>query len=538
MSLNPSPALAALLSFLFPGLGQIYAGSLRKGVIWALPMLVFVLAVIWLLIGPKVALLNLASSPQTRVAILVLNVAFFLYHVAAMVDAYSTAKTERYRGFGRTSSTAPIALAALVAVTMVLHGVPEAIGLDVNALFNVIGAGHDVVPSFTSRPIPSLTFAPIPSDTPAPTDTAGASDQPTNTPTATASGPAGPTPSPLPCPQADYSGWAPADDGKLNILLTGSDSRSDEGASDTGIRTDSMMLLSVDIATCKAALFSFPRNMGCDNRYPTWFNIPLENGQSFGDGNCLNALWRAAAEDPVHFTTPPFDPSQTYQQGSDCQSHFDCLRAWRALTFAIQNFANQRIDGVVSVNLKGFVSIINALPGQGVWIDVPAPGLQDLPTPCPTQQDPHHQCGYYNSQEQLMPVDFPPGCQFLKGEDALAFARSRHQDDDYERARRQQIFLQQVRKQLDPLSMLGSLGDLINAAEANLFMSFSQADFPNLAQIASHVDADRLYRYDFAPPKLTAVGSMDGMAAKISNIFSEPVPEPDPGQPACPPKNQ
>jgi TM2 domain-containing membrane protein YozV len=108
MSLNPSPALAALLSFIFPGLGQIYAGSVRKGVIWALPMLVFILAIVWLLIGPKIGLVALVTNPQTRVAILVLNVAFFLYHVAAMVDAYGIAKAERSRGFSRTSQTAPI----------------------------------------------------------------------------------------------------------------------------------------------------------------------------------------------------------------------------------------------------------------------------------------------------------------------------------------------------------------------------------------------------------------------------------------------
>jgi hypothetical protein len=126
-----------------------------------------------------------------------------------------------------------------------------------------------------------------------------------------------------------------------------------------------------------------------------------------------------------------------------------------------------------------------------------------------------------------MPVDFDPGCQFLNPEEALAFARSRHQDDDYQRGRRQQIFLQQVRKQLDPLAMLGSLDSLIAAAQQNLYMTFSSADdFPYLAQIASHVDADRLYRVDFAPARLAEFGSMDGMALKITNIFDEPEPEP------------
>jgi LCP family protein required for cell wall assembly len=496
--------------------GQIYAGDLRKGVLWALPMLLFILAIIWLLIGPKLAIANLIFSPQTRVAILVLNVAFFLYHVAAMVDAYSIAKAERYRGFSRTSGTAPVILAALVAVTMVLHGVPEVIGLDVNNAANILGVGHpEVLPSFTPRPTTAPSTTPLASPTPDVTASPGTSGSPGPSP----SGPVGPSPTPRACPQTDYAGWAPADDGRLNILLSGSDSRSDEGAGTNSIRTDSMMLMSIEIATCKAALFSFPRNMNCDVRYPDWFHIPLENGQDYPD--CLNYLWRSAAANPNNFFTPPFDPAQTYQQTAECQAHFDCLRGWYALTGAIQSFANQKIDGVIAVNLKGFVALVNALPGQGVWIDVPYK-LVDLPGPCPGQ--PEKTCAYYDSQQNIMPVDFDPGCQFLNGEEALAFARSRHQDDDYQRGRRQQIFLQQVRKQLDPLALLGNINNLIAAAEQNLFMSFSQTDFGNLAQIASHVDADRLYRVDFAP-------------AKIENIFTEREPEPNvDNEDPCPPR--
>ena len=522
MSLNPSPAIAALLSFLFPGLGQIYAGELRKGILWALPMLLFILGIVWLLIGPKLAIANLVFSPQARVALLVLNFAFFLYHVAAMVDAYSVAKAERYRGFSRTSSSAPIILAGLVALTMVLHGVPEVIGLDVNNAANILGVGHPgALPSFTLRPTQTPTIAPSVTPTPEVTATPGTSGEPTPTP----SGPVGPSPTPRVCPQADFSGWAPAEDGRLNILLSGSDSRSDEGASTTSIRTDSMMLLSIEISTCKAALFSFPRNMGCDVRYPDWFHIPLENGQDYPD--CLNYLWRSAAANPTNYPG-------SEGIGADCQAMFDCERGWRALTSVIQSYANEKIDGVISVNLKGFVALVNALPGNGVWIDVPY-RLQDLPTPCPTQQDPNHKCGYYNSQLELMPIDFAPGCQFLNPEEALAFARSRHQDDDYQRARRQQIFLQQVRKQLDPLALLGNINALITAAEQNLFMTFDQSDFAYLAQIASHVDADRLYRADFAPARLTEVGSMDGMSAKIHDIFDEPEPEPqNQDEPPCP----
>jgi LCP family protein required for cell wall assembly len=258
--------------------------------------------------------------------------------------------------------------------------------------------------------------------------------------------------------------------------------------------------------------------MNCAVGYPEWLHIPLENGQDYP--NCLNYLWRSAAASPNNFFTPPFDPSQPYQGTAECQAHFDCERAWRALTGAIQNLANQQIDGVVAVNLKGFVALVEALPGHGVWIDVPYALHDDV---------------YHDSQQNPIVVDFQAGCQFLDGEQALAFARSRHQDSDYQRARRQQIFLQQVRKQLDPLAMLGSLGNLINAAKENLFMTFSQPDFPYLAQIASHVDADRLYRYDFAPNQLSEFNSIDDIARKVSNIFSEPEPTPpNKNEPPCP----
>ncbi len=221
-----------------------------------------------------------------------------------------------------------------------------------------------------------------------------------------------------------------ASDGRLNLLLVGSDSRSDDGVSSTSLRTDSMMLLSIDIASCKSALFSFPRNMqqpGAESRYPDWFHIPLENGQDYP--GFLNGLWRDAASSPQHFPG-------SEGIGAECQQQFDCVRGWRALTGAIQQMSGVPIDGVIAVNLKGFVDVVKNLPGGGLWLDIPSPLYDE---------------DYFNSQQQKMLIDFETGCQFLDGEESLAYARSRHQDSDYERARRQQYVLQQVRKQLDPL---------------------------------------------------------------------------------------
>jgi hypothetical protein len=48
-----------------------------------------------------------------------------------------------------------------------------------------------------------------------------------------------------------------------------------------------------------------------------------------------------------------------------------------------------------------------------------------------------------------------------------------------------------------------------------------------------------MYRYDFAPARLTRLGSMQGMRDKVRNIFDEPEPRPTtrPNQEPCPPRN-
>jgi LCP family protein required for cell wall assembly len=311
-----------------------------------------------------------------------------------------------------------------------------------------------------------------------------------------------------------------AADGRVNLLLVGSDSRSDDGVSSASIRTDSMMLMSIDIATCKAALFSFPRNMeepapDSGSRYPTWLRIPMENGGSYQ--GYLFGLWQKAATSPAEFPG-------SEGIGAECAQQFDCARGWRALTYAIQGMAGVQVDAVVSVNLKGFVDVVDNLPGGGIWIDIPAPLYDDA---------------YFDSNQQKMLIDFDKGCQFLNGEEALAYARSRHQDSDYQRARRQQYVLQQLRKQVDPVGLLPHIPALLGVAQANLFMTIGDQDIPYLAQVASRIDADRIYRYDFAPARLTRLESMQGMADKVRNIFDEPEPEPEtgPDQEPCPPRD-
>jgi anionic cell wall polymer biosynthesis LytR-Cps2A-Psr (LCP) family protein len=545
MSANPSPAVAALLSFLFPGAGQVYAGETRKGLLWAIPMFVFVVAVIGILLGGTIAMLGLVDSSEKRLALLTLNVAFFLYHVAAMLDAYAVAQRARDGSFGssRTSGMAPIVLAGLVSLAIVLHGLPEVYGVQFHNAYSVIATGRpDVIQSFVPRTPGPATPTPVATPSPAPTPTSSAGQTPDGSPQQTPNGSGGPTETTAPkvCPPAvnlaSWPGWA--QDNRLNILVAGTDSRSDEGVSDNSLRTDTMLLLTVDIQECKAAMFSFPRNLctptingscgppGSTSRYPDFLRVPLppESAGLFPNGtfpDMLNALWRRAGENPA------FPGSEGI--GQECAQQFDCNRAWRALNGTIQEIAGVQIDGIISVNLKGFVALVDNLPEQcvaknmrvqlgnaecygGVWINAPQPIHDDV---------------YHTSQQQLIEVDIPKGCHYFDSEMALAYSRSRHESSDYDRARRQQYVLQQMRKQLDPLALLPHIPALLGVAQQNLYMTFSDADIPYLAEAASRVDAERMYRWDFSPNRVTQAGSMDGIRDKVNNIFSEPEPDPE-----------
>ena len=568
MSSNPSPAIAAFLSFLFPGAGQVYAGEARRGLVWAIPMVIFILGAIWLLLSGPNALLGFAER-QRFLALLILNVAFFLYHVAAMLDAYSIAQRERSRGFGSSrSGFAPLILAALISLTIVLHGVPGVVGYQASStLCNVFRCDNEpaptILPQTTPRPIPSQpprTPGPTPSFTAEPQDTDEPSDEPTGTPSGSA-GPRTPPPTRAPLPPFNAGEWpAWAQDGYLNILLAGTDSRSEDGVDDASLRTDTMLVLSMDIEAGKAALFSFPRNLcnaadgscGLGTRYPDWLTIPLSseaialpaNQAQFPSGNYggmqlgwnyLNALWRYAAINPDKFPG-------SEGIGAECSEMFECDRAWRALVGTLSEMSGLQFDGIIAVNLKGFSAVVDNLPENcpdddqrvaltnadcygGIWIDAPTAIHDDR---------------YHTSQGELIVVDIPAGCGYFDSEMALAFSRSRHESSDYDRARRQSYVLTQVRKQLDPLALLPRIPALLAVAEQNLFLTFQDTDIQWLAQAASRVDADRIYREDLAPGNVNKLGSMQGMRDKFANIFSEPEPEPDP-EPSdpgkrCPPR--
>ena len=207
-------------------------------------------------------MLSLVSSPEKRLALLALNFAFFLYHLAAMLDAYGVAQGERARSFGhrprdgRTDHPGGPGLADP-------HSARPPRGIRVQGPRN-----HDRAP----RQQPRRLNPKLRSDNSRSTDADARSPHHAQIPPTTARAASGhwpsgrrrrtpqPTRAPLqPIDCATLPAWG--QDCKLTVLVAGTDSRSDTGVDDNSIRTDTMLLLTMDIQSGKTALFSFPRDM-------------------------------------------------------------------------------------------------------------------------------------------------------------------------------------------------------------------------------------------------------------------------------------
>lgn len=457
--------IAALLSALLPGLGQVRLGARRRGALLALPFVGVIAVVVLAAVADPRGAIDTILRPGVISIVLALVIALAAYHLGAVVDAYRLGRrvapagepSARRRASG--SALLVLALAGVVA----FYGMVELIGIRANEAKTAIFA--DPSSGFA---IPGASFSPRPTPT-------GAA------PSGPVTAPPPPTPTPEPVPA-----WA--QDGRLNLLLIGSDA----GPGRWMARMDSINVVSVEIATGRIAIFSLWRYTG---------NVPLppESAGAFKNGRFpgwLNALYVYAMDHPNQFP------------GGDA-------RGFRATAGAVQELVGVPLDGAIVVNLNGFVDLVDAI--GGLWLDIPFPVRDDryaLPDGS----------GY-------KVVSFSAGCQKLNGERALEYARTRHQDSDYGRMRRQQRVIIALARQLDPIAMLPRVPDLLAIARDNLWTTIQPDEIADLAELAARVDKKDVQYYLFWPPqtpqRLDTAG-IEHVRDVVRGIFDAPAPSSSP----------
>ncbi len=471
--LRSSRTLAAILSFFIPGTGQLLTGRVLAGLLFLSPVIVAVIAAVVASGGDKGKLLGYLVQPSVLLAIAALDGLLFLWRAIAIIDAWW--------GRGSRAPKSVVSVITLLLLLVVTGATHYVIGSQVLAARDTVDAvfatsddggddGFGVIPDPTPTPAPTPT--PKPGDTAAPT--------------------AAPTPTPEPTPRP-----GPLADGRLDVLLVGGDA----GPGRWSLRTDTLIVLSVDAQTGDSALFSIPRNM---------VNVPLPK-ESRGAFKCrcypqlINSLYVYASGHPGQF------PGN------------DDIRGLRAVQMAIGTLVGRQLDGMVVVKLQGFVKLIDAI--HGITVTVPR-SIHDDRYPL------ENGTGYVT-------VNIRSGKQHMNGHKALMYARSRHQDSDYGRMQRQQTVISAIGKKLLKEPLVIRLPDLLKIAKDNLWTNLKTRDLPDLAALAEQVDLGAMRKYRFVPPRYPEYlngATIKQIRALVGHVFdhAEPLDRPTPRPTATP----
>lgn len=188
--------------------------------------------------------------------------------------------------------------------------------------------------------------------------------------------------------------------GSVDLVILGLDSRAGEGFA---TRTDSFMLVNITPRNNDITLLSIPRDV--------FIEVPNYGQQRI---NTINVL---GAQDAS--TTGP-----------------ELVKASINESFGIA------VEHYVRIDFSAFVDLIDAV--GGIEINVPKTIID---------------YAYPTADGGTMTIQFNPGAQHMNGTQALQYARTRHQDDDFQRAARQQQVIDAF------LGKVRSPGQLVNWPE-------------------------------------------------------------------------
>lgn len=451
------PLVAAALSALIPGTGQLYAGKTRRALPYLAVSAVVVGVVAALAVRDPLGVVKLAFRPGVLLGLLGVDVALLVFRAIASVDAYRV--TARTRPVGPWAMRAGVVALSIVLVT------PHAWF----AYYDLVQ--YDLISTIFAAPDSTTTSTLAPSTTVIATTTAGPSSGTTSATPTTATTTPTTTTTTLPPPA-----WAELD--RLNVLLLGSDA----GVGRIGVRTDTMILASVDPATGDVALFGIPRNLA---------RVPLPPSIEIWDCNCfppiLNELYRYGEEHPDAFPGPATPGAN-------------------AIKAAVAELLGIPVHYYALVALEGFVDLVDALGGVTLTV------TERIYDPI-----------YPKEGGGTEVIDFAPGTYEFDGHDALAFARSRRSSDDYDRMGRQRCVIEGLVNQADPLSLLRGFPRIAEVLKANLETDLPLEALPDLIDLVALVDTERALSLPLIPPTYTDGRTTEGYNVPNTQLIQEHV---------------
>ncbi|HZB41020.1 MAG TPA: LCP family protein [Ilumatobacter sp.] len=225
-----------------------------------------------------------------------------------------------------------------------------------------------------------------------------------------------------------------------NILLLGGDA----GPGRWGLRTDTMILVSVNDATGRTALVSIPRNL-TRLQFPPGSPLAAEYPNGFDD--LANAVFPHVSANPElteHYGRSGRQPEAV------------------ALSEAVGYSLDVEIDDYALVNMQGFTEIIDSVGGVTLELFENVPLPPSLPG------------------EHPLPSSIGPGQVTMDGATAIAYARSRSADSDYQRMGRQRQLLAALGSQISATEAVSGFGSVTGALADSMRTSLSAGEFASL----------------------------------------------------------
>jgi LCP family protein required for cell wall assembly len=230
----------------------------------------------------------------------------------------------------------------------------------------------------------------------------------------------------------EYSG------GPQTFLILGSDRR--EGSKDSYDKedpphSDTILLVRFDPEQGQTSVLSIPRDL--------MVNITTPSGQVYA-GEKINAA---------------------YTIGSRLGGAKGGI-VLAAETIKREVFPELKLNGIVDVNFRGFIQVVDTLGCAYVNVD--------------------HR--YYNenigtTETDYTSINLQPGYQKLCYENALDYVRYRHTDSDFVRVARQQDFLRDLREQIDPADEVDQI-DTVAKAVGHAITSTFHASAEELIELS------------------------------------------------------
>ncbi len=226
---------------------------------------------------------------------------------------------------------------------------------------------------------------------------------------------------------------------RLTVLVMGLDRRPDEDG--LAYRTDTMMLISLDRDTNSLGILSIPRDLYVDI-------------QGYSELQRINSAMVLG-----ELQQPNYGPTLAMQTA---QFNFGMY-----------------VHAYVVMDFQAVVSLVDLLGG----IDI------DVPYNIVDYQYPDMNFGYD-------PLVLNAGMQHMDGETSLKFARTRHGDNDFERARRQQMVLYAIRDRVLDFNLIPQLivqsPTLLSTLNDNIYTNLNLDQIIQIAMTLKDISAENI----------------------------------------------